>query len=201
MHAPIALVFLACLAASATAFLRPNKNVYSSFAAKFGIASKEVSDKQPLQTIEGNTDGYLVATSYLNNNECMGDPYAIEWITLGYCGVYHANATDPASPDPGCGNYVLTSAYQTFLAGYGQYILEYAFFQDSACTIPGEALNNSTCTREISINSTCTDDSSDGISSSVVAQYLTWFDLPDDGYSQMYVFLNSGNCIFVIFVR
>lgn len=194
MHAPVALVLLACVVVSATAFLRPSKNVYSSIAAKFGVTAKPVEEQQEHGKAVTAFQGYLIASSYLNNNECAGQPYAVEWITIGYCGIYHANATDPAAPDPGCGSFVSTTVTQTALTGDFQYILSYNFYKDSACTIPGEATNG-TCTRSVAINSTCTDDSSDGVISSVAAEITYHFSPPEEGYTQMYVI--SFRCVII----
>jgi hypothetical protein len=185
MYTP-ALILVA-LAVPLMVLARPTINIYSSIAAKFELVPSDGPVMKAVRSATVVTSGVLTATSYLNTTTCAGNPYAVEWVTLGYCGVYHANASDPAAPSLGCGNFVYTSAYTSTAAGYEQLYLDFNFYKDGACTVAGTPDSGGSCTRSVAINTTCTDHSVEGMTSSLIGAIETNFMLPEFGYTRMYV--------------
>lgn len=88
--------------------------------------------------------GYLVLNYYAESDTtCTNGVKDGEWIALGFCGVYHADYSNPDAPPQGCGSYVKAVAYDcngnctgSDDSSENTYI-SYVYYTDSACTQPG----------------------------------------------------------------
>lgn len=127
-----------------------HKDMYSFLAENFKMLN---TDDPAFQMVKADqsaqyTTGFVTYSYYASTSTCSGDAYNEYWIALGTCVIFHTNSSDPAAPDPACGSFISMSAYNT---SDNKTFIEYTFYKDSACTIPG----NDSCNRGYYYETNC----------------------------------------------
>lgn len=154
-------------------------NVFTSLASKFPRSGSMVG----LAVGPTVTTGYLQAESFFNSDDCSSDVYAIEYVSLGVCGNYNANYSDPNAVPMSCGKFVKASAYtSTAMSGTAMLNLNYTFFTDASCSVSG---TGSGCTQSVAIQSSCFVSEYAGISSSAKGFLTDTINIPTTGYHAM----------------
>lgn len=176
----ICVVLVCAVASAARTAGAKGKNVYAYFAAKFPILDKDaVNSKSLLGNGPVISSGYLIDSSYPNTGMCNNEPNVISFLTLGACGIYHADYTDPHAVPQSCGMYVKPTAYRSDFGGENNLDLTYTFYTDATCTTAGVG---NECTQTIGIASDCYSDTIFNATTSSNATFSETLDLPADGY-------------------
>ena len=123
---------------------KKSTSIFASIAAKLNPVKASMEHNRAILSNEITT-GIFQAKSYVNSLTCGGSEYAVEYLTLSVCSPYSANYSDPDSIPMSCGGYV--SATATLNTTLSMIYLNYNFYKDALCTVPGESNLTMGCVR------------------------------------------------------
>lgn len=175
-------ILIACVLAKYASRLK-GQNIYSYIADKHEVHYKE-SSHALLEDGPVISSGYFVVTSYPDTSVCNGDAYAIAFVKLGSCGVYHANYSDPNAVPQSCGSYVTPTVHRSSNDGQSIYVLSYTFYTDAACTNVGTGPE---CVQNLPIYASCTADTYKNTSSSSNTSFVETLQIPTGGILSRYL--------------